>query len=133
MVWKGEGLEFEGSLGSGYSFDVGGGPDKIGGGPMEFLLAGVVGCTAVDVVLILQKQRQKVTGVEVEASGMRAADYPMVYTDVDLLYIVRGEDIDPQAVEKAIALSEEKYCSASTMFVRSGVSMRSSYRVESDG
>jgi putative redox protein len=132
MVWKGEGLEFQGSVGSGYSFAVSGGDHKTGGGPMEFLLAGVAGCTAIDVVLILQKQRQKVTGVEVEASGLRATEDPKVYTDVELVYIVRGENIDPRAVERAISLSEEKYCSASNMFVRAGVQMHSTYRIESN-
>lgn len=130
VSWKGENLDFDGTFGSGFDFEMGGGPDKQAGSPMEFLLAGVAGCTAVDIVLILQKQRQKVTGVEVEASGTRAEEYPMVYTDVDLLYIIRGEDIDPKAVEKAIELSEEKYCSASIIFVRAGVEMRSSYRIE---
>ena len=131
MVWKGEGLEFQGSVGSGYTFDVSGGAGKKGGGPMEILLAGVAGCTAVDVVLILQKQRQKVTGVEVEATGTRAADHPKVYTDVELVFTIRGEDVDPQAVERAISLSEEKYCSASQMFLQSGATMRSTYRIES--
>ena len=130
MVWKGEALEFQGSVGSGYTFDVSGGDDKTGAGPMEILLAGVAGCTAIDVVLILQKQRQKVAGVEVEATGVRAIENPKVYTDVELIYIVRGDDIDPQAVERAISLSEEKYCSASNMFLQAGVTMRSTYRIE---
>lgn len=130
MVWKGEGLEFQGSVGSGYTFDVSGGAEKTGGGPMELLLAGVTGCTAIDVVLILQKQRQKVTDLEVEATGVRAAENPKVYTEVELVYIVRGEDVDPQAVERAIALSEEKYCSASNMFLQAGVTIRSTYRIE---
>ncbi len=130
VLWKGENLDFTGTFGSGFDFDLSGGPDKKGGSPMEFLLAGVAGCTAVDVVMILQKQRQKVSGVEVEISGARATDYPMVYTDVDLLYIIQGQDIDPKAVQKAIELSEEKYCSASAIFVRAGVKMRSSYRIE---
>jgi len=130
MVWKGEGLNFHGSVGSGYTFDVSGDADKNGGGAMELLLASAAGCTAIDVVLILQKQRQKVTGVEVEAAGVRAAEHPKVYTDVEFVYIVRGEDIDPQAVERAISLSEEKYCSASKMFEQAGVVISSSYRIE---
>jgi putative redox protein len=131
VMWKGEKLDFAGTFGSGFDFDMGGGPDKKAGSPMEFLLAGVAGCTAVDVVLILQKQRQKVTGVEVEATGARAPEPPQVYTEIDLVYVVQGEDIDPAAVERAIALSEEKYCSASATFVQAGVTMRSTYRIES--
>ena len=76
-VWKGEGLNFQGSVGSGYEFDVGGGSDKIGGSPMEYLLVGVAGCTAVDVVSMLQKQRQNVTGVEVEAAQAAATSTTM--------------------------------------------------------
>ncbi len=132
IVWKGENLNFEGQLGSGYEFDLGGGDDKVGGSPMEFLLAGMAGCTAVDVVLILQKQRQPVSGVEVEICGVRAETMPKVYTEIDLLYIVRGNQVDPQAVERAISLSEEKYCSASIMFRRGGVKITSSYRIEQE-
>jgi putative redox protein len=123
VTWKGKDLEFAGTFGSGFDFDMGGGPNKKAGSPMEFLLAGVVGCTAVDVVLILQKQRQKVSGVEVEATGARAADPPQVYTEIELVYVVRGEDIDPAAVERAISLSEEKYCSASNTFVQRGYAL----------
>jgi putative redox protein len=131
VMWKGENLDFSGTFGSGFDFDMGGGPNKKAGSPMEFLLAGVAGCTAVDVVLILQKQRQKVSGVEVEATGARAPEPPQVYTEIELVYVVRGEDIDPAAVERVIALSEEKYCSASATFVQAGVAMRSTYRIES--
>lgn len=132
VEWKGEALEFKGSLGSGYTFDLGGGPEKKGGSPMEFLLSGVVGCTAIDVINILKKQRQKVTGLTVEATGARAEEYPMVYTDVDVLYVVHGEGIKPASVEKAIALSEEKYCSASAMFKLAGATITTSFRVEQD-
>ena len=71
--------------------------------------------------------------MEVEATGARAPEPPQVYTEIELVYVVRGEDIDPAAVERAISLSEEKYCSASETFVRAGVAMHSSYRIESDG
>ncbi|MFL7838589.1 MAG: OsmC family protein [Candidatus Promineifilaceae bacterium] len=123
VVWKGEGINFTGKVGSGYEFDVGGGSNKIGGSPMEYLLIGLVGCTAVDVVSMLEKQRQNVLGLEVAAVGLRADDYPMVYTDVTVNYLVLGKDIDPRAVERAIELSEEKYCSASAMFKRSGANI----------
>jgi putative redox protein len=123
VIWKGEDLNFKGKVGSGYEFDVGGGSNKVGGSPMEYLLIGLVGCTAVDVVGMLEKQRQNVLGLEVEAVGLRADDYPMVYTDVTVNYLVRGIDVDPRAVERAIQLSEEKYCSASAMFMRAGTNM----------
>lgn len=132
VVWKGSDLNFVGSVGSGYVFDVGAGADRIGGGPMEFLLAGVAGCTAIDVVMILKKQRQQISGVEVEAVGTRADEQPAVYTAVELTYVVRGQDISPDAVARAIELSEEKYCSASIMFRRAGVAITSTYRIEEE-
>lgn len=132
ITWKGEGLNFESQLGSGYQFEFGSGDDKIGGSPMEFLIAGMAGCAAVDVVLILQKQRQNISGVEVEVAGIRAETHPKVYTDVELIYIIRGKDVKPKAVEKAIRLSEEKYCSASALFRRGGVKLNSSYRIEQE-
>ena len=132
IVWKGKGLNFTGHLGSGYTFDMGGGDNKVGGSPMEFLIAGMAGCTAVDVVLILQKQRQPISGVEVEVSGVRAETQPKVYTEIDLVYVVCGDHVDPQTVERAISLSEEKYCSASIMFRRGGVKITSSYRIEQE-
>lgn len=129
-VWKGEGLNFKGIAGSGYQFDVGGGSDKIGGSPMEYLLVGVAGCTAVDVVGMLQKQRQDIVGLEVEAIGTRADEHPMVYTEVTLIYTIRGKNVDPKAVERAIRLSEEKYCSASVMFSRSGAQIDTTFKIE---
>lgn len=132
VVWKGEGLNFKGLLASGYEFELGGGENKVGGSPMEFLLAGAAGCTAVDVVMILQKQRQQISGIEVEIVGTRAETMPKVYTEIDLVYIVRGDHVNPKTVERAIALSEEKYCSATAMLRQGGVKINASYRIEQD-
>jgi putative redox protein len=129
IVWTGQGLNFQGSVGSGYEFVVSSGSEKIGGSPMEFVLAGVAGCTASDIVLILEKQRQNVRDVIVEAVGERAEDPPKVYTDVKLHYTVSGNAIDPKAVERAIRLSEEKYCSASAMLSRSGTRMQTTFEI----
>lgn len=130
VIWKGDGLHFDAALGSGYEFALGSPAGAVAGSPMEFLLAGVAGCTAIDVVSILCKMRQPVDGLEVTVSGTRAADYPMVYTDVTVTYIVTGDGVEPAAVEKAIALSHETYCSASAMFERSGTRLTSHYRIE---
>ncbi|MDX1418032.1 MAG: OsmC family protein [Candidatus Promineifilaceae bacterium] len=132
VVWSGEELNFTGHLGSGYHFELGGGENKVGGSPMEFLLAGAAGCTAVDVVMILQKQRQHVSGVEVAMTGKRAETMPKVYTEIDLVYLVRGDQVDPKAVERAISLSKEKYCSATAMLQRGGVKINTSYHIEQD-
>lgn len=130
ITWKGDGLNFSATLGSGYQFDAGSPAGEEGGSPMEFLLAGVAGCTAIDVVHTLKKMRQNVNGLEVEISGVRATEHPKVYTDVEILYLVQGEDIDPSAVERAIQLSMDRYCSASAMFQQAGVNIMTEYRIE---
>jgi putative redox protein len=83
-------------------------------GPMEMLLMALGACTATDVVIVLQKKRQKLEGLEVICSGERTADYPQVWSKLELLYRLRGK-LDDAAVQRAIKLSEEKYCSVSAM------------------
>jgi putative redox protein len=82
--------------------------------PMEMLLMALGTCTAVDVVLILQKKRQKLQALNVICSGERAAEPPKVWTKFELLYQLRGR-LDDGAIKRAIELSEEKYCSVSAM------------------
>jgi putative redox protein len=83
-------------------------------GPMELLLMALGACTATDVVVVLQKKRQKLESLEVICSGERAAEPPAVWTKLEVLYRLRGE-LDDSAVKHAIELSEEKYCSVSAM------------------
>jgi putative redox protein len=83
-------------------------------GPMEMLLMALGACTAVDVVLILEKKRQKLQALNVICSGERAAEPPKVWTKFELLYQLRGR-LDDAAIKRAIELSEEKYCSVSAM------------------
>ena len=114
-----EGMEFHTTTGSGHCVVTDAG-EKAGGknrgpSPMELLLVGMAGCTGVDVVDILRKKRVEFTGLEVRVEGIRAQTYPMVYTDIDVVYTVRGKDIPEHAVKQAIHLSEAKYCSASIM------------------
>ncbi len=111
-----EGLEFQGITGSGHTLvmdamEQGGGKNH-GPSPMELLLVGLAGCTGMDVIQILQKKRQQVSGLEVKVEGVRAETDPKVYTEIDLVYTVRGKDVSARAVERAIQLSEEKYCGA---------------------
>lgn len=114
-LWQGK-MKFEGSAGSGFSLTMDsaasvGGEDS-GFRPMELLLIGLAGCTAMDVISILKKKRQDVTGFEVKVKGERAEEHPKVYTDIEIEYIVTGHDIDPKAVERSIELSVTKYCGA---------------------
>lgn len=133
LEWKGENLNFGGQVGSGYKFNISGqsGPEN-GGSPMEFFLAGVAGCTAMDVVHVLRKKRQNISGVAIEISGLRADEIPAVYTEVDILYIVRGQNVSAGAVEQAIELSQTKYCSASIMFKQAGAVVRTAFRIEDE-
>ncbi len=86
-----------------------------GPGPMDLILVALAGCTGMDVVSILEKQRQPVTGVEVVARAERAEEHPRVYTGYEIVYIVHGPGVDRKAVERAVELSESKYCSVGAM------------------
>ena len=128
--WSGTDLQFHGTLGSGYEFDLNSNAGPGGGSPMEFLLAGVAGCTAMDVISILQKMRQDVHDFTVEISGERAEAHPKVYTEVTVTYVLRGKSLNEENVARAIELSETIYCSASQMFHRAGAKMHTKYRIE---
>ena len=82
---------------------------------------GTGGCTSVDVVMILKKSRQDVTGCEVEISADRASDHPKIFTRIHMHFTVRGRGIKPEIVDRAIKLSAEKYCSASIILGKSAV------------
>ncbi|HEY2875478.1 MAG: OsmC family protein [Reyranellales bacterium] len=115
-----DGALFVAEGGSGHTITMDGAAD-IGGRnlasrPMEVMLMGMGGCTAIDVVSMLKKQRQDIEGVEVSLSGERATEHPMVYTEVKLVYTVRGRKLNRALVERAVSLSDEKYCSATAMF-----------------
>ena len=114
-----DGMLMVGKSHSGHSITMDG-PPEIGGNnlgvrPMEMLLLGVAGCTMIDVVTTLKKMRQDLTKCETKLSAERADEHPKVFTDIHIQFIVKGQDLDPKKVEKAITLSAEKYCSASIM------------------
>ena len=114
-----DGMLMVGKSHSGHSITMDG-PPEIGGEnlgvrPMEMLLLGVAGCTMIDVVTTLKKMRQDLTNCETKLSAERADEHPKVFTDIHIQFTVKGQDLDPKKVEKAITLSAEKYCSASIM------------------
>ena len=120
IKWVGsEGMAFLAETGSGHLLTMDGAPE--GGGhnlaprPMEVILAGAGGCTAYDVVLILKRGRQDVRGCSVRLDAERAETDPKVFTRICFHYTVSGRGLHPEAVERAIRLSSEKYCSASIM------------------
>jgi putative redox protein len=112
VKWAGQ-LQFAGTGNSGHSVLVDG-ESKAGNSPMELVLIALCGCTAYDVVSILQKKREPLTAVEVSAHGEKASETPRVYTAIKLLYRVSG-NVARKAVEDAVRLSEEKYCSVAAM------------------
>jgi putative redox protein len=105
---------FVGQASSGHAIVVDAGEKKTASSPVELVLIGLCACTAYDVVNILRKKREEFTAVEVLASGERATGQPMVFTAIKLLYRVKGK-VSRQAVESAVRLSEEKYCSVAAM------------------
>ncbi|MGH8579166.1 MAG: OsmC family protein [Gammaproteobacteria bacterium] len=120
--WVGDTL-FLGESGSGHAVVMDGPPESggrnVGIRPMEMLLLGMGGCTAFDVVFILRKAKQQVTTCEVELSAERAEEYPKVFSHINVRFILSGRSLKPAQVERAIALSAEKYCSASIMLGKS--------------
>ncbi|MDD2407520.1 MAG: OsmC family protein [Tepidiphilus sp.] len=114
-----EGRTFLAETGSGHLVAMDGAPEAGGRNlaprPMELLLAGAGGCTAFDIVMILEKGRQAVKGCEVRLEAERAPTDPKVFTRIRFHYVVRGRGLDADRVERAVKLSAEKYCSASIM------------------
>jgi putative redox protein len=109
-----EGMHFEGSPGDDFTIHLDAnkrfGGQGLGSGPLGLMLVSLAGCTAMDVVSIMRKKRQQLTGLEVRVKAERAEEHPKVYTHIWLTYTVSGHDIDPAAVARSIELSMEKYC-----------------------
>jgi putative redox protein len=131
VTWV-EDLQFVAESGSGHGIVVdaaeqSGGHNR-GPRPMELLLMGLLGCTAMDVISILRKKRQAVTALKVFANGEQAETTPHYFTRINVEYVAYG-DVEPQALARAIQLSEEKYCSASAT-LNGKAEIVSSYRIE---
>jgi putative redox protein len=132
--WVG-GMAFEADPPSGNKFvmdshvDFGG--ENRGPTPLEAFLASAAACSAIDVLAILKKKQQKVTAYRIEIDGERApaGQYPRPYTSLVVTHIVQGEDIDPKAVERAVELSDSKYCSVMAT-LRHAPAICSQYKIE---
>lgn len=112
-------MSFVGESGSGHSVVMDGSPEhggrNLGVRPMEMVLLGLGGCSAFDVIKILKKARQDVVDCVVELEAERSEEIPSVFTKIKLIYIVSGNDLSQQQVEKAVSLSMDKYCSVTKM------------------
>lgn len=126
VTWNQQ-MQFAGMGNAGHPVTIDG-ESKIANSPMELVLVALCGCTAYDVVSILQKKREPFTGVEVSAKAEKAPEPPRVYTEIKLLYRVSGK-VGRKAVEDAVRLSEEKYCSVSAMLNKTA---RITYEIELD-
>jgi len=129
LKWDGQALNFTGTGGSGFSLRFGGTSGPNAASPMELVALASGACTAMDVIDILRKKRQEVAGFEVNVVGARASTHPKKFTEIDLEYVVRGHNVDPKAVERAIELSLTKYCSVNAT-LQDSVKINSHYRVE---
>lgn len=128
-----DGRMFVGESGSGHAVIMDGPPDhggrNIGIRPMEMILLGVGGCSSFDVIDILQKGRHDVSGCVAELSAERADSVPSVFTKIHLHFKVSGKQLSASAVERAVRLSAEKYCSASIMLGNAGVEISHDFEI----
>jgi putative redox protein len=129
-----EGMHFVGEV-DGFRVDLdsdeGVGGQDAGASPMHLLLLSLAGCTAMDVVSILRKKREQVTGLSVEVQGKQRAEHPRVYESIEVSYRVRGTGVDPKAVDRAIELSQTRYCPVIAM-LGEAARITSSYEIEED-
>jgi putative redox protein len=100
--------------------------------PMELILMGLAGCTAMDVVSILMKKRARLTDFSVEVEADRAENHPKVFTDVKLHFVFTGHKLKPAAIERAISLSQDKYCAAIAM-LKQNVNITHDYEIIESG
>ncbi len=118
VTWKGR-MTFEGTSDSGFTVPLGTFPeiggDNDGFRPLELFAVGLAGCTGMDVISILAKRKMDVKDFEIRVHAPRATEHPKVFTDIEIEYIISGHELDHEWVEKAVELSETKYCPAQAM------------------
>jgi len=131
VTWKGK-MSFTGFAGSGFTLPLDAKVEEGGEGngfkPLELFVVGLAGCTAMDVISILRKKQQEVSGFDVQVHAVRAKEHPKVFTDVEIVFLLTGKAVDPAAVERAIQLSSEKYCAAQAMLSKV-VPIRTRYEI----
>ena len=125
LEWK-EKMQFAGQAGSSPSVLLDNPDGKTGPTPMEMLLMGVAGCTAMDVISIMRKKRADVTGFQVNITGERAEEHPKRYTKIFIEFVLEGKSLSPEDVERSIELSASKYCSATASL---NAPVETSYRI----
>ncbi|MGE5839713.1 MAG: OsmC family protein [Deltaproteobacteria bacterium] len=130
IEWKGR-MQFVGQADNSPSVTLDDSDGKTGPTPMEMVLMGIAGCTAMDVISIMRKKRAEVTGFQVHITGERAEDHPKRYTKISIEFVLEGKSISPRDVERSIELSATRYCSA---IASVSAPVETSYRiVDKDG
>lgn len=131
VTWQ-DGMQFTAVADSGHQITLDADPAvggvNLGARPLELMLMSLAGCTGMDVISILRKKRQDVTGFQVKTHAERAEGHPKVFTAITVEYIVTGRNIDPKAVERAIELSETTYCPAQAMLAQAAP-IRHTYQI----
>ncbi len=129
------GMQFVGTADSGHAVvmdaDQNSGGNNTGSRPMELLLMGIGGCSGMDIISILRKKKQHVTGLEAHVSGAMADDYPHKYTEIAIEYVVTGKGVSEEAVKRAIQLSMDKYCSVKAT-LEGSAQIKFSYKIIED-
>ncbi len=125
--WQGGGT-FIGKNPKGGTVQMGMLNEKPGVSPMELLLVGLAGCTGMDIADIMAKKRQSLKALKVKVRALKRQEYPTIFTQIEVTYLLWGDNLDSKAVERAIQLSEERYCSVSAM-LRSVAEIKSSYQI----
>ena len=132
IIWR-EKVQFEATADSGHTIQIDGpadaGGENKGTRPMELMLMGVGGCTSFDVVKILTKSRQKVTNCVTQITARRADDIPQVFEHIHIHFVISGDGLEEKRVARAIDLTANKYCSASIMLQRAGVTIEHSFEL----
>ncbi len=125
---EGTGLRFRAAAGSGQALLLDSGAGAQGVTPVEALIAALGACGGMDVISILRKKRQRVTGYEVIVTGERRTEHPRAFTSIEVLHRLRGHDLSPAAIEEAIRLSDTKYCSVHASLGK-GIAITSRYEI----
>jgi putative redox protein len=131
--YEGTGLRFTARTGSGHEVVLDDSGGDAGPRPVEMLLVGQAGCTGMDVISILKKKRQVVTGYEVSVTADQRDAQPAIYTRADVVHLVEGPAVDQAAVRRAIELSATKYCSVGAMLSAGTVEIHHRYRIVGPG
>ncbi len=133
LALTGDDMRFEATVGSGHTIVMDNGIGDTGARPSELVGVALAGCTAMDVISILRKKRQPVTGYEVRVKGIQTEDHPHNFTRFDVQHVVDGEGIDPAAVSRAIELSCTKYCSVGSTLSSGALEIHHSYLIRTPG